>query len=276
MGNGSHNEQLATWIRNIARAGHDIPEIIEMMRNAGYPDRDSRRIVAKVLDRPAVALETVVAAPGTVAPRHPTAPWADADGRRIRVLASADEPIVRVLDGVLDAGECAALIDAARPRLGGALTVAADGHQQTDQRRTSRGMFFELGETPLITRIEQRLAALAGMPVEHGEGLQVLHYQPGQQYEPHYDWFDPTQPGYAQVTARGGQRVASIVMYLNTPESGGGTAFPRIHFTVNALEGAAVYFAYHGGDLSSLHAGLPVVAGEKWIATKWLRERPFR
>jgi prolyl 4-hydroxylase len=126
-----------------------------------------------------------------------------------------------------------------------------------------------------VGRIEQRLATLLGMPVSHGEGLQVLHYLPGQEYEPHFDWFDPRQPGYDTITAVGGQRVASVVMYLNTPAQGGGTAFPELGLTVTARRGAAVYFAYEGGDQQSLHAGLPVQRGEKWIATKWLRERPY-
>jgi len=78
------------------------------------------------------------------------------------------------------------------------------------------------------------------------------------------------------VTARGGQRIASVVMYLNTPEEGGGTGFPHIGLTVTAMRGSAVYFAYETGDQASLHAGLPVIKGEKWIATKWLRERPYQ
>jgi prolyl 4-hydroxylase len=65
-------------------------------------------------------------------------------------------------------------------------------------------------------------------------------------------------------------------MYLNTPDGGGATAFPEIGLTVTALRGSAVYFAYDTGDTTSLHAGLPVTKGEKWIATKWLRERPFQ
>jgi len=65
-------------------------------------------------------------------------------------------------------------------------------------------------------------------------------------------------------------------MYLNTPEEGGGTGFPAVGLTVTAQRGSAVYFAYETGEQASLHAGLPVTRGEKWIATKWLRERPFR
>ena len=120
------------------------------------------------------------------------------------------------------------------------------------------------------------MSALLGLPASHGEGLQVLHYGPGQAYEPHFDWFDPAQPGFAAITAAGGQRIASVVMYLNTPDEGGGTAFPEVGLTVTAWQGSAVYFAYETGNQASLHAGLPVTRGEKWIATKWLRERPYR
>jgi prolyl 4-hydroxylase len=82
-------------------------------------------------------------------------------------------------------------------------------------------------------------------------------------------------PSYEPVTKIGGQRIASVVMYLNTPEEGGGTAFPEVGVTVTARRGSAAYFAYEAGDRKSLHAGLPVIRGEKWIATKWLRQRPY-
>jgi prolyl 4-hydroxylase len=245
-----------------------------LLKEAGYDPRESRSIVATVLKVPLSALSPN-RGPAERRPRHPQAPLVDAAGRSVRVSVSLDAPVVRVLDQLLDESECEALIELARPRLARALTVDTAGRQQVDQRRTSEGMFFGLGETPLIQRIEARLEAMVGMPASHGEGLQVLHYGPGQEYEPHFDWFDPDQPGFAAITANGGQRVASVVMYLNTPLSGGGTGFPAAGLTVTALKGSAVYFAYETGDETSLHAGLPVLDGEKWIATKWLRERPF-
>jgi prolyl 4-hydroxylase len=244
------------------------------MKDNGYDPRESRSVVATVLKIPLTALTGAPRKPG-LRPQHPESPFAEAGDRRLPVVTAMDKPVVRVLQQVLDPDECDALVELARPRLARALTVDTEGGQQVDQRRTSSGMFFRLGETPLIQRIEARLAQLLGMPVNHGEGLQVLHYGPGQEYEPHYDWFDPEQPGFEAVTAHGGQRVASVVMYLNTPEAGGGTGFPNAGLTVTALKGSAVYFAYDTGDTASLHAGLPVQRGEKWIATKWLRERPF-
>jgi prolyl 4-hydroxylase len=272
---GSITPQLREWILATVRAGHGVPEVLKQLKEAGYPPAQGRSAVAQVLKIPLGSINATHAPQGRRT-RPPEAPGVLVDGRQVRVSAALEAPIVRVLDGLLDAGECAALIEAARPRLDRALTVAEDGKHQVDERRSSTGMFFILGETPLIRSIEQRLAQLLDLPVEHGEGLQVLHYQPGQEYEPHYDWFDPAQPGFAAVTARGGQRIASVVMYLNTPEAGGATGFPNVGLTVTALAGSAVYFAYEGGDTSSLHAGLPVIRGEKWIATKWLRERPLR
>lgn len=279
--------ELRAWILATTRAGHSVADVLMLMRESGYDPRQSRSMVAKVLKLPLTALTASAATASHVAaspkdaaptcrPTHPEAPEVRVQGHSIGISLSVDVPALRVLDGLLSSAECEELIALARPRLQRARTVDSQGNHQVDDRRTSAGMFFRLGEVPLVERIEERLAGLLGVPTSHGEGLQILHYLPGQEYEPHFDWFDPTQPGYASITAAGGQRTASVVIYLNTPAQGGGTAFPELGLTVTARRGSAVYFAYEGGDLSSLHAGLPVLHGEKWIATKWLRERPYR
>ena len=112
---------------------------------------------------------------------------------------------------------------------------------------------------------------------ENGEGLQILHYRPGTEYKPHYDYFDPAQPGTPTILQRGGQRVGTLVMYLGEPEKGGGTVFPDVHLEIAPKRGNAVFFTYERPHPSTrtLHGGSPVLAGEKWIATKWLRERRF-
>lgn len=267
--------ELREWILATSRAGHAPRTVVELMRSHGYDPRQSRSVVAEVLKLPLATLLADADAPLVRRTRHPEAPLAMAADREVRVSLSVTKPALRVLDGLLTGEECDELVALAQPRLARALTVDATGNLQVDHRRTSAGMFFKLGELPLVAQLEQRIAGLLEIPVSHGEGLQILHYLPGQEYTPHYDWFDPEQPGFAAVTERGGQRIASVVMYLNTPEAGGGTAFPAAGLTVTALRGSAVYFAYESGDTSSLHAGLPVLGGEKWIATKWLRERPY-
>ena len=99
----------------------------------------------------------------------------------------------------------------------------------------------------------------------------------GAEYKPHFDYFDPVEPGTPSILKRGGQRVATIVMYLAEPEKGGGTTFPDVSLVVAPKRGNAVFFSYDRPHpvTRTLHGGAPVLAGEKWIATKWLREGRF-
>jgi prolyl 4-hydroxylase len=269
--------ELREWILATTSAGHGVQEVLRLMKDNGYHPKDSLSMVSAVMKIPLATLNAVTTKPTPEGfrPRHPEAPEVVVNGHTVGISLSMDSPELRVLENLLTEQECAELIELARPRLDRALVVDPDGRYQADERRTSAGMFFALHELPLIRLIEQRLADLLEVPVTHGEALQVLHYLPGQEYEPHYDWFDPELPSYEPITAVGGQRIASVVIYLNTPEKGGGTAFPEVGVTVTARRGSAVYFAYEAGDRNSLHAGLPVIGGEKWIATKWLRQRPY-
>lgn len=198
--------------------------------------------------------------------------------RTVRVLACLGQPRVVVLGDFLDAAECEALIEAARPRLARSLTVQTrTGGEELNPDRTSDGMFFNRGESPLVQRIEARIAALLNWPVENGEGMQVLHYRPGAEYKPHYDYFDPAEPGTPTILRRGGQRVGTLVMYLNDPARGGGTTFPDAGLEVMPQRGHAVFFSYDRPSPATrtLHGGAPVLEGDKWIATKWLRESEF-
>ena len=138
--------------------------------------------------------------------------------REVQVLLTMQRPRVVLFGGFMSDEECDALMDLARPRLARSETVDHhSGGSEVNAARTSDGMFFERGEAPLIQRIEQRIAALLHWPVEQGEGLQILRYRPGAQYRPHFDYFDPAQPGTAAVLKRGGQRVGTLVMYLHVP-----------------------------------------------------------
>jgi len=164
-------------------------------------------------------------------------------------------------------------------RLARSLTVETrTGGEVLNVDRTSEGMFFERGENGIVARLEQRIAALLRWPVEFGEGLQILRYAPGAQYRPHYDYFDPGEPGTPTILKRGGQRVATLVMYLQEPEQGGATTFPDVGLEVAPVRGTGVFFSYDEPEPATrtLHGGAPVLAGEKWVATKWLREREFK
>ena len=175
--------------------------------------------------------------------------------------------------------------DRARARAPGALGDSADGdRRQRDQcGADERRHVLRAGRIPGLRaprgahRAELLRLFRRRQPAENGEGLQILRYRPGAQYRPHYDYFDPAEPGTPKILERGGQRLASIVCYLNTPEAGGATVFPDAGLEVAPVQGNAVFFSYDRPHPSTrtLHGGAEVGAGEKWVATKWLREGRF-
>lgn len=200
------------------------------------------------------------------------------DGRQIQVLAQLASPRAIVFGGLLSEEECDALVALARAQLQPSQTLNEEtGSYEANTARSSRGTYFRRRQNALCERIDARIAALLRWPIENGEDLQVLHYGVGAEYLPHHDYFDPDRPGTDAVLQRGGQRVASLVMYLNTPQAGGATIFPEAGFQVGAVKGNAVFFSYDRAHpiTRTLHGGAPVLQGEKWVATKWLRQGKY-
>lgn len=275
--------ELRRWIIEQAQAGHAAPVVLQSMRDAGWDEDVAADALEITLQDHLNELAVQQGLPSAVPVPEPqldaSPSQVDCGDRVVNVLLAMAQPRIVVFGNLLAPEECDALIAVAEPRLARSLTVATKtGGEEINADRTSDGMFFQRGETPLIQRIEARIARLLNWPIENGEGLQVLHYRPGAEYKPHYDYFDPAEPGTATIVKRGGQRVGTLVMYLNTPEKGGGTTFPDVHLEVGPQRGNAVFFSYERPHTSTrtLHGGAPVIAGEKWIATKWLREREFK
>jgi len=281
--------ELRLWILEQAQAGHSPESVLSAMKQSGW-DEDVALAALEDTLQGFLSDHARRQQAQAQSQRPPAVPVPEPDlsnspselhlpdGRVVRVVLSMREPRVVVMADFLSDEECDALRELAAPRLARSETVDnTTGGSEVNEARTSAGMFFGRGESALIARIEQRIAALLHWPVENGEGLQVLHYRPGAEYKPHYDYFDPAQPGSATILKRGGQRVGTVVMYLNTVEAGGGTTFPDVHLEVAPIKGHAVFFSYDRADPGSrsLHGGAPVRAGEKWVATKWLRERRF-
>jgi prolyl 4-hydroxylase len=274
--------QLRQWIVEQAQAGHSADSVLKSMLASGWTEEVAVEAMESTLrghledQAQAQGLPPATPVPDPKLDESPL--YLDAGDRRVHVLQAMYNPRVVVFGDLLSAEECDELIALATPRLARSLTVATKtGGEEINADRTSSGMFFQRGENEIVRRIEERLGRLVNWPVENGEGLQILHYTPGTEYKPHYDYFDPKEPGTPTILRRGGQRVATIVMYLSEPEKGGGTTFPDVHMEVAPKRGNAVFFSYDRPHPSTktLHGGAPVLAGEKWIATKWLRERRF-
>lgn len=191
-----------------------------------------------------------------------------------------ENPNIAVLAGILSAEECEQLIGLSQGKLQRSTVVEKHtGKVEVSAVRLSDGCHFERGENALIQKLERRIAAFTGIPIEQGEPLQILHYNPGGEYLPHHDYFHHAETGSAQHLQRGGQRIATMVIYLSHVAQGGETYFPELEFTVKPHPGNAVYFEYVNGagqlDSRCLHAGLPVALGDKWIATKWFRTSAY-
>ncbi|WP_404350125.1 2OG-Fe(II) oxygenase [Sutcliffiella horikoshii] len=192
------------------------------------------------------------------------------EDREIAIIARMEEPLVVVLANVLSDEECDALIQLSKDKM--KRSKVANG-MEVDAIRTSSSTFFQEGENELVSRIEKRVSQIMNVPVEHGEGLQILNYQVGQEYKAHFDFFKSSNKPVSNP------RISTLVMYLNHVEEGGETYFPKLKLSVSPQKGMAVYFEYFYDNQElnelTLHGGSPVVVGDKWAATQWMRRKKY-
>lgn len=190
--------------------------------------------------------------------------------KEIDIVAKIEEPLIVVLDNMLSDEECDELIRLSTDKMHRSKIGTS---RSENEIRTSSSMFIEDSNNLIIARIEKRIEAVMNIPIEHGEGLQILRYAPGQEYRAHHDFFSST----SKVT---NNRISTLIMYLNDVEQGGETFFPHLNFSVTPKKGMAVYFEYFYNDPLlndlTLHGGAPVEVGEKWVATQWMRKQRVR
>eukprot|EP00930_Biecheleria_cincta_P020961 TRINITY_DN15633_c0_g1_i3.p1 TRINITY_DN15633_c0_g1~~TRINITY_DN15633_c0_g1_i3.p1 ORF type:complete len:358 (+),score=72.40 TRINITY_DN15633_c0_g1_i3:76-1149(+) len=224
-------------------------------------------------------------------------PQAQSQKKKLQLREISFSPRAFIVDDFLSAEECEGLKQHALPHLEHAKTINMQtGQYQDDKVRTNSQMYVNKTshfEDPLISSIVERLHVLARVPFGHAEQLQVGRYQQGQFYQPHFD-SEPRQNV---------NRVATVIMYLEEPDAGGETVFPKRRscggqafqeccakrdelvvgeghgFWVAGKKGQAVLFYSHDLDGKqnpySLHGSCPVLAGEKWIAQQWFRVKPY-
>ena len=131
--------------------------------------------------------------------------------RAVEMLFVIESPRVVLFGNLLSDEECDLLISQSRDKLQRSSVVnASTGAYDVHPHRTSSGTYFKRGENELLQRIEKRIAELVDCPIEQGEPIQVLHYEPGGEYKPHYDYFDPSHPGNKEVLAQGGQTDCNV------------------------------------------------------------------
>ncbi|WP_369903195.1 2OG-Fe(II) oxygenase [Bacillus manliponensis] len=193
------------------------------------------------------------------------------EDREIDIIARFEEPLIVVLNNVLSDEECNELINLSKDKM---KRSKIGGSREVSEIRTSSSVFLEENENDLVTKIEKRIASIMNIPIEYGEGIQILNYEIGQEYKAHFDFFSSSS------RAASNNRISTLVMYLNDVEEGGETFFPKLNVSVLPKKGTAVYFEYFYSNQElnelTLHGGAPVTKGEKWIATQWMRRQKVR
>ncbi len=144
--------------------------------------------------------------------------------------------------------------------------------------RTSYSGNFDRWD-PFVMAVSRRIDDLLGIEPEWGETIQGQRYLAGQEFKPHCDWFYPDQPYWEQEERHGGQRSWTAMAFLNSVEDGGQTHFVNVGVEIEPKPGVLLVWNNANADGSpngdTLHAGTPVLAGVKYVLTKWYRTRRF-
>lgn len=190
---------------------------------------------------------------------------------RVAPQPLSHDPQIQLTRGAFSADECAYLAEKSAPALRPSqIRDPRTGLGVADPIRKSYGMYFDPSIEDLVVRsINQRIADLSGTGIECGEMLHILRYAPGDEYRAHID---------AMAGSRNQRRMTALI-YLNDDYAGGETHFVEIGLTVKGRQGDCLTFvnADDSGrpDPRMRHAGLPVIAGNKWLASRWIRHHPF-
>lgn len=194
----------------------------------------------------------------------------------------SDSPLVETYDDVYSAEECEYVIALGDGRLSRSVTIDDNTPVMTtsDYRSSSDHTFYSFQEDFLVRWLQWRMLLPLHVPMANAEHLVLLRYQPGEEYKPHRDYLPPSTPGNSPHPSQPGQRVHTVFCYLADVDAGGETEFPLLNVRISPRTGRVVHFenlhADGSPDARTLHAGLPVREGTKWLATVWTRQRRFR
>lgn len=245
-------DQALDWLERAAAAGF-APAQDQLRFMAGHQDDDFRAL------RRAIDVAALLKPP--------------------QAKVEIESPRIATARGLMTAAECARAISWASSRLTRAMIYdeQTGGEALADERtNTKADMKLTDIDVPFVM-IQARMSAMLGLPVPWFERANILHYDPGQRFTPHYDFLDERMPGPAKNVAMFGQRIVTLLVYLNDDYTGGETDFPDVRYRFRGKTGDALMFGNvtpNGApDARTLHAGLAPVSGKKWLLSQWVRNR---
>ena len=255
------DERSLIWLREQINIGSDLSICVKELRRHGFSDRaivvglEKIRPRGNALANGAMqSLPLFRRAPAGLC-RHEVAPF----------------PLY-TLDDLLTADECARLMALIEP----ALTPSPLAHDTYDREfRTSRTAFLRTLRSPVVDAFDARICSTLGINATYSEGIQVQHYQAGQQFKPHWDYFEPGTNTFERHAGVRGNRTWTVMVYLNDGMEGGATRFTEINHAVQPKTGMALIWnnlhADGSPNVATRHCGEPVTRGIKVIITKWFR-----
>jgi prolyl 4-hydroxylase len=269
-------DEGARWIRSAADRG--LPEALALMGVLATLSGDWPAAVHHMKGAaarghgPAAAQIELIGNPSKFDPRQWDAP--------IVPRWQSESPRVAVLESFIPRTFCEWIIRRARPKLQAArVKNPLQGGSQEVGYRSNSGAGFSLIESDLVLQmVNARVGAFIGVPLSHQEPTNVLHYKPGEEYRPHFDFITPSEK-HAMELQVSGQRIITLLIYLNDNFEGGETSFPELDWRFKGRTGDALVFwnltPEGKPDRRTLHAGLPPASGEKWLYSKWVRANPY-
>lgn len=191
-----------------------------------------------------------------------------------------DGPLIRRLPAVVHPILLDTLINLAAPLVQRSKIVdARTGEARIDPMRNSSHVTLGPRQHDhVLEALERCTSRITGLPALHTEFMQLLRYRVGEEFKPHVDYFNDG-PGAYQSLADGGQRAQTVLTYLNEDYGGGATCFPALGLEIKGRRGDMLHFhnvdAQGRGHKSTLHSGIAVAAGEKWLLSQWIRSEPY-
>ena len=190
-----------------------------------------------------------------------------------------EDPEIYTIDNFLTNEECDHFINISKNQFKQSLVADINGGKgQLSNGRTSENTWIKHDEDPITFTIAKKIANIVNIPLKNAEKFQVVHYNENQEYRQHYDgWKHDYSPKALKNMEKGGQRMKTALVYLNTVEEGGGTKMTKLNKTITSEKGKLLVFnnTYkdsHERHVLSEHAGMPVLKGEKYIFNLWFRE----
>ena len=193
-----------------------------------------------------------------------------------------DKQMVAVVHDFISEEECEEILAHTWQNMKRSKVASKDGKGQKHDKRTGSNTWLKHDASPIIKGVADRISEMVRMPLDNAEPFQVVHYNVGQEYNYHYDSFDESDIGFnEEYTKNGGQRLITVLGYLRDVPKGGETGFSRLGVNIQPRRGSIIVWwnvepNTTKREIKSLHAGLPVLEGEKYAFNLWFREKEFK